>query len=330
MEGDAEAWVDDVADLESGGPSHLGFLRSAAHAPALAGSRIGSLIAPSGVDVGGRPVIRSALPSLDFARATGWLRPPRRPPPGIDPRAALAADVEVDPTASIGALAVLGAGTRVGADTVIGPGVLLGEDVQIGAGSWLHPGVVVASGCRVGDRVVLQPGVVIGGDGFGYELNEKGEHEKVPQVGHVVIEDEVEIGANTTVDRGRLGATRIRRGAKIDNLVQIAHNVEIGEHAIVVAQSGIAGSTVLEDRVIMMAQAGVAGHVRIGAGSFLAARAGVFEDVPAGSRLWGFPAAAERAWHRSAALVGRLPEIVRRLRAVERRLGLRGSKDEAP
>ncbi len=241
----------------------------------------------------------------------------------MHPNAFVAGDAHVDRSAAIGALACVGAASKVGAGTVIAAGAIVGDDVEIGRDSWIHSGVVVREGSRIGDRVILQPGVVIGGDGFGYEFNEKGEHEKVPQVGTVVIEDDVEIGANTTVDRGRLGPTRIRRGAKIDNLVQIAHNVEIGEHAIVVAQTGVAGSTVLGERVIMMAQSGVAGHLKIGAGSFVAARAGLIEDTEPGSRVWGFPAMAERAWHRSSSIFSRLPEIVRRLRALEKHVGLR-------
>ncbi len=316
-----------VASLDQGGARDLGFLRSAAFADALAGSAVGAVIAPDEVDVGDRPVIRSSHPNLDFARASALLCPPARPAPGVAEGAHVAADAVLAPSVCVGPGAVVAAGAVIGPDTVIGAGAVLGEGVAVGRDCWIHPRVVVRERCVIGDRVHLQPGVVIGGDGFGYEFNERGEHEKVPQVGNVVIEDDVEIGANTTVDRARLGTTRIRRGAKIDNLVQIAHNVEIGEHAIVVAQAGIAGSTRLGDRVIMMAQSGAAGHLEIGAGSFLAARAGVFEDVEPGSRLWGFPARAERAWHRSASLVAKLPEIARRLRAVEKKVGLRGGED---
>jgi UDP-3-O-[3-hydroxymyristoyl] glucosamine N-acyltransferase len=270
--------------------------------------------------VGGRPVIRSPKVNLDFVRATAWLRPVARPAPGIHPQAVVAGDAQIDPGASIGPLAVVGARCVVGAGTVLGARVSLGDDVRVGRDGWLHPGVVVREGCTLGDRVTLQPGVVIGGDGFGYEFNERGEHEKVPQVGNVVIEDDVEIGANSTVDRGRLGSTRIRRGAKIDNLVQIGHNADVGEHVIAVAQTGVAGSTRLGDRVIMMAQSGVGGHLEIGAGSFIGARGGVIENLEEGSRVWGFPSLAERAWHRSSSIFARLPELLRRLRALERRL----------
>jgi UDP-3-O-[3-hydroxymyristoyl] glucosamine N-acyltransferase len=177
----------------------------------------------------------------------------------------------------------------------------------------------------LGDRVILQAGCVIGGDGFGYELDEGGELVKVPQLGNVVLEDDVEVGANATIDRARLGSTRVGRGTKIDNLVQIAHNVEIGAHSVLIAQSGIAGSTALGERVYFMAQSGAAGHLRIGDGSFVAARGGVIEDLPRGSRVYGFPALGERAWHRANVWLARLPEFARRLRALERRA--RGRKD---
>ena len=162
----------------------------------------------------------------------------------------------------------------------------------------------------------------IGGDGFGYEFNERGEHEKVPQLGNVVLEDDVEIGANSTVDRARLGTTRIERGVKIDNLVQVGHNCVIGAHSAIVAQSGLGGSTRVGNRVFMMAQSGSAGQLTIGDGSFIAGRAGVTKDVSPGSRVWGFPAVLEHSWHRSTVLVRRLPELLRRLRALERHLGL--------
>jgi UDP-3-O-[3-hydroxymyristoyl] glucosamine N-acyltransferase len=331
VEGDAAFLVRGVASLEEGGPEDLGFVRSARFAEALAGARIGALIAPPGVDVGGRPVIRTGAPSLDFARAAGLLVPRPQPPPGRHASAVVSPDAEIHPSAFVGPLVVVGARTHVGPGTVLHAGVTLGEDVSVGADCTLHSGVVVRESVTIGSRVILQPGAVIGGDGFGYEFNERGEHEKVPQIGTVVIEDDVEIGANATVDRARLGATRIGRGVKIDNLVQIGHNCVIGEHSVVVAQSGLAGSTVFGSRVFAMAQTGFANHARVGDGSFIGARAGVIEDFPPRSRLFGFPARPERAWLRSATLVARLPEFVRRLRAVERRLGLgRGDHRDGP
>jgi len=331
LEGDPDFRVRGVGSLEEGGPSDLGFLRSAKFAGALAQARIGALIAPPGVEVGGRPVIRSLMPNLDFARAAALIAPFPRPEPGVHPTAFVDPTAKVDPEASIGVHASVGARSEIGPRTVLHANVTVCDDVRVGADCLLHPAVVVRERCVIGDRVILQPGVSIGADGFGYEFNERGEHEKVPQLGNVVIEDDVEIGANSAVDRARLGTTRIGRGVKIDNLVQVGHNCVIGAHSAIVAQAGLGGSTLVGSRVFIMAQAGSAGHLTIGDGCFVAARAGVTKDLPPGSRVWGFPALPERRWHRSTVLMERLPELLRRIRDLERRLGLgperRGSRD---
>ena len=330
VEGDARFSIESVATLEQGGARALGFVRSESFAAALATSSIGAVIAPPGVGVGGRPAIRSPLPSLDFARATALLVPVPRPAPGVHPAAWVAATARVHPTASVGPRCVVGERCEIGAHSILSAAVTIGDEVTLGEHCRLHSGVVVRERCRLGHRVTLQPGVVIGGDGFGYEFNERGENEKVPQVGDVVIEDDVEIGANSTVDRARLGSTRIGRGTKIDNLVMIAHNCVIGPHSLIVAQSGLAGGTVFGERVIAMAQSGFAGQLEVGDGAFVAARAGVVENIPARSRVWGFPAMPERAWHRSVAWLARLPELAKRVRALEKQLGLRAAAGEEP
>jgi UDP-3-O-[3-hydroxymyristoyl] glucosamine N-acyltransferase len=321
VEGDGSREVRGVAALDSGGPDEVGFVRSAKNAAELAASRIGAVIAPPGVDVGGRAAIRSASPNLDIARAAKLLSPGARPAPGVHPRASVDPGAAVDATASVGAGCSIGPGAAIGARTVLHPNVTIYPGAAIGADCELHAGVVVTDGSRIGDRVILHPGVVVGADGFGYEFDEIGRFEKVPQLGVVVVEDDVEIGANTTVDRARFGETRIGRGVKLDNLVQIGHNSTIGEGSAIVAQSGIAGSTTLGKRVFMMAQSGAANRVTIGDGTFVGVRAGVVQDVPAGSRVFGFPAVAERSWHRAMLLLYRLPELARRLRRLERRLG---------
>ncbi len=318
VEGDADFVVSGVGSLPEGGPGDLGFVRSASFLDALESSRIGALVAPPGISAGGRPVIRSDRPNLDFARAAQLLMPMPRPAAGVHPSAVIDPEADVDPTASIGALVVVEAGARVGARTVIGSHACVGERVVVGEDCVLHANVVVQRDVRIGSRVILHPGAVIGADGFGYEIDEKGAFEKVPQVGTVEIGDDVEIGAGTTVDRARLGATRIGDGVKIDNLVQIGHNCVVGANSVIVAQSGLAGSTVLEDHVVVMAQAGLANHVTVGAGSMLAARSGVIESVPPGSHMFGFPAMPGRTWHRTMAWLARLPELARRVRALER------------
>jgi len=321
VEGDPDFPIQGVGSLEEGGPAELGFLRSAKFAGALEETRIGALIAPPEVDVGGRPVIRSSMPDLDFARAASLIVPTPRPEPGVHPSAFVDLTAKVDPAASIGAQVSVGARTEIGPRTVLHANVTVCDDVRVGADCLFHPGVVVRERCAIGDRVILQPGVSIGGDGFGYEFNERGEHEKVPQLGNVVLEDDVEIGANSAVDRARLGTTRIERGVKIDNLVQVGHNCRIGAHSAVVSQVGLSGSTVVGSRVFIMGQAGVAGHVTLGDGSFVGGRAGVMRDLPPGSKVWCLPAVPERRWLRSAVLVDRLPELLRRLRTLERHLG---------
>jgi UDP-3-O-[3-hydroxymyristoyl] glucosamine N-acyltransferase len=328
VEGDAATCVRGVAALDEGGPEQLGFLRSARNAEALAASRIGALIAPPGVAVGGRPVIRSISPNLDIARAARLLAPELRPAAGVHPRAVIDPSARVEPGASVGACTVVGPRSRIGPRSVLHANVSVYAEVEVGADCEIHAGAVLREGTRLGDRVILQPGVVLGGDGFGYEFDEQGRFEKVPQLGVVVLEDDVEVGANTTIDRARFGETRIGRGVKLDNLVQIAHNVKIGEGSAVVAQSGIAGSTVVGKRVFFMAQSGAANGLTVGDGSFIGVRGGVLQDLPAGSRVWGMPVVAERAWHRAMIALYKLPELARRVRRLERRVG--GAPDEEP
>ena len=327
-EGDAEFVVAGVASLESAGPRDLVFVRSARYAARLAASRAGAAIVPEGVDPGGRPAIRSPDPARDFARAVDELVPELRPGPGVHRSAVVAADAEIHPTAHVGPLAVLGARVRVGPGSVVHAHATLYDDVVVGADCTIHAGTVIRERVVLGDRVILQPGVVLGGDGFGYVFAEGGGFEKVPQVGCVVVGDDVEIGANATVDRATLGETRLGRGVKIDNLVMIGHNCDVGDGSAIVAQSGLAGSTVVGRRVFLMAQVGTTGHLTIGDGAFVGARGGVTRDVEPGAKVFGYPALEQRAWHRAMAALARLPEALRRLRALERHLGVRRPGDD--
>ena len=210
------------------------------------------------------------------------------------------------------------------------PGVVLYPEVRIGRDCVLHAGVVVRERVQIGDRVSIQAAAVIGSDGFGFVVDERGRAERVPQVGTVVIEDDVEIGAHTSVARGTLGATRIRRGAKIDDLCLVAHNCDVGEDAILAGQCGLAGSAVLGQRVILMGQVGVADHVRVGEGVFAAAGTGIAGRVPAGARVMGYPEREIRLARRIHAALGRLPDLFRRVRALERRLGLERDPGDGP
>ncbi|HPG27925.1 MAG: UDP-3-O-(3-hydroxymyristoyl)glucosamine N-acyltransferase [Spirochaetaceae bacterium] len=318
LEGDAGLSIGGFASLGAARPDELVFVREARLSAELAASAARAVIAPPGLDVGSRAVLRSPTPAWDFTRLVQRFAPPPRPPAGIADGALVDATAEIDPSASIEPGARIGPRCRVGARTVVASGVVLAADVAVGADCRIHPGAVLREDTRVGDRVVLQPGVVLGSDGFGLVPDADGRPQAMAQRGRVVVEDDVEIGANTTVDRATLDETRIRRGAKIDNLVQIAHNCDVGEDAIIVAQTGLSGGTVVGRGAIVMAQAGTTGHLRIGAGAFVGARGGLHHDVPDGARVFGAPAMEERRWHRTIAALTRLPELVRRVRRLER------------
>ncbi|HEX5068294.1 MAG TPA: UDP-3-O-(3-hydroxymyristoyl)glucosamine N-acyltransferase [Myxococcota bacterium] len=320
VEGDAGVWIDGVAPLDVAGASDLSFVRSPAYAEKLPASRAGAVVALRGIDVGGRPALRSDDPSRDFYRAAKLLVPEPAPPPGVHASAVVAPGAQIDPSASIGPGCAVGAGASVGARSVLHAGVILYPGVVIGADCVLHARCVIAAASVLGERVWLHPGVVIGGEGFGYVGAQGGGLERAHHVGRVVVEDDVEIGANSTVDRGTLGDTRIGRGTKIDNLVQIGHNCRIGERVVIVAQAGLAGSTTVGDDSVILAQAGVAGHLEIGARALVGPQCGVHKDVPAGGRVLGSPQRAELRYHREVAALGRLPELLRRVRVLERRI----------
>jgi len=330
FEGDGNHCVHDAKALEDAGPKDLGFLRSERFAQQLENSKVGALIAPPGIEVGGRPVIRSSNPGLHFGRAVRLLYERAPQPTGIHATAQVDPSAVIDPTASIGAFCFVGPRCRVGAEAVLHPRVTFYEDVQVGARCVVHAGVVVRESVVIGDAVILQPGVVLGGDGFGYVFDEQGGWEQLPHIGRVVIEDRVEIGANTTIDRAMLGETRIGAGTKIDNLVMIGHNCHVGEHVIMAGHVGVSGSVTVERRAILMGQAGVAGHLTIGEGAFVGARAGVAGDVAPGARVWGTPEQEEKGWLRSSMLFARLPELAKRLRAIERHLGLGSFAKKGP
>ncbi len=258
------------------------------------------------------PAIRSGNVRLAFARLLEHFSPPPAHLPGVHPSAVIGPDAVVAPDASVGPVAVLGARVRVGARSILQAAVVVADDVSIGADCVIYPHVTIREGTVVGDRVILHPGVVLGSDGFGYARGESGPV-KIPHLGRVVIEDDVEIGANTTIDRGTLGETRVGRATKVDNLVQIAHNVRIGQAVLIVGQVGIAGSVTIGDGATLAGQAGVPDHLTVGPGATLLARAVPTKDVPAGAVLWGFPARPHREELRLQALLRRLPELVGRI-----------------
>ncbi|HEX9242107.1 MAG TPA: UDP-3-O-(3-hydroxymyristoyl)glucosamine N-acyltransferase [Anaeromyxobacter sp.] len=320
VEGDGAIAVDGVATLEDAGPSQISFFANRKYRKAFEASRAGAVIVEADEDVpAGRTVLRASPAYLAFAKISTAFHPPREPMPEVAPEAVIHPTARIHPSAQVMPLASVGPRAEVGPRTILFPGVHLAEDVRVGADCLLYPNVVVRERCVVGDRVILQPGVVVGADGFGFALDLQGEgrgprHYKVPQAGLVVIEDDVEIGANSCVDRATLGITRIGRGVKIDNLVQIAHNVEVGPLSILASQVGISGSTRLGMGVAVWGQAGIVGHVTIGDRANIAGQAGVGSDLEPGARVAGSPATPDVQWARNVSVFNRLTEMRRELR----------------
>ena len=324
VEGDAAIEIRRVAKIEDAGPGDLTFLANPKYASKLATTKASAVIL-NGEDLPARKayrgaVIRSKSPYLTFAKAAQVLAPARKVVAGIHALAHVADDAVVDAKASIGAFAVIGSGARVGARTVIHPHVVIGDGTTVGADCVLHAHVSIREGCTIGSRVIIQNGAVVGSDGYGFAQRPDGSHEKIPQTGPVVIEDDVEIGANTTIDRPAVGETRIKAGTKIDNLVQVAHGVVLGKNVLLAAQVGIAGSTAIGDNVMFGGQAGAAGHLTIGDRVKVGARAAIFSSVEDGAFVAGTPAIDNEEWKKASAVFRKLPELRRRLLALEKRL----------
>jgi UDP-3-O-[3-hydroxymyristoyl] glucosamine N-acyltransferase len=319
FEGDGSLNIVRVATIEQAGPGDLTFLANLKYAPALAATRASAVIAAPGVD-SPCAVIRSAEPYVSLARAVAALVPAERPPAGVHPQAAVDPAAEVDPSASVGAFAAIGPRARIGARTVLHPHVVVGAGAAIGSDCVVHAHVTIRERCTLGARVVVQNGAVIGSDGYGFATASDGAHLKIPQVGPVIVEDDVEVGANTTIDRPAVGETRIKAGTKIDNLVQIGHGVVLGRNVLLAAQVGIAGSTTIGDSVIFGGQVGVGGHLTIGDGVKAVGQSGITNSVEPGRFVSGYPAIDNMEWRRASAVFRRLPEMRKRLRDLERRL----------
>jgi UDP-3-O-[3-hydroxymyristoyl] glucosamine N-acyltransferase len=314
--GDGNVEVTGVAPLERATPSDLSFLANPKYREMALASKAGAILAAESAALPGKTLLLCRDPYLALARALEFMHPAVPVAPGCHRSAVLGEGCRVAEDASVGPYAVLGDHCSVGSRTVISAGVVVGSHSTIGSGCRLHPRVVLYDRTVLGDRVILHAGVVVGSDGFGY-AHEDGHHVKVPQVGRVVIEDDVEVGANCTIDRGALEETRIGRGTKIDNLVQIAHNVRVGADCILVAQAGISGSTELGRGVIFAGQSGAVGHIRIGDGARIGAKSAVTKDLPDGAFVTGHPAQDHRAWLKERALCGKLDEMMRRIKALE-------------
>ncbi|MBA3016217.1 MAG: UDP-3-O-(3-hydroxymyristoyl)glucosamine N-acyltransferase [Proteobacteria bacterium] len=318
--GDGTITVAGVADLESARSGEITFLSHEKKRDLLAASKATAAVVPLSTTAYPLPVIQVKDPYLAIARIhTLFLSRPFEAT-GIDPKAVIGNDCRLSRVVSVGPMVVIGARVVLGERVTIGPGVVIGDDVVIGNDTTLKPNVTVGDGTLIGCRVMIHAGTVIGSDGFGYATDHLGRHVKRPQVGIVQIDDDVEIGSNVSIDRATFGRTWVKRGAKIDNLVQVAHNVVVGEDSILVSQVGISGSSILGTGVVLGGQAGVAGHVRIGDRVMAAARAGIHADIPEKSVVSGFPAIAHPLWLRISSLMTKLPDLVRDVRALKKQV----------
>jgi UDP-3-O-[3-hydroxymyristoyl] glucosamine N-acyltransferase len=320
LEGDGRIEIVGVAALEDARSGDLTFFVNPKYAAELRATRASAVILGEHADPAPCAMLRSKEPYVAFGRAVALFADPWRPPAGVHPRAFVAGGAQIAPDASIGALTAVGERTQIGSRTIVHPNVTIGRDVEIGEDCVIHSGVSIRERVRLGDRVVVQDGAVIGSDGYGFARRSDGTHEKIPQVGGVVIEDDVEVGAGSTIDRPAVGETRIGAGTKIDNLVQIAHGVVIGKRVLLAGQVGIAGSTVIEDDVTLAGQVGVSGHLTVGKGTIATAQTGIPNSVKAGSFISGYPAIPNRDWLKSSAVFRKLPELRKALADLERRL----------
>jgi UDP-3-O-[3-hydroxymyristoyl] glucosamine N-acyltransferase len=317
--GDGSVQLTGLAPADRARAGELTFAENAAYFAAAEHSQAAAILVAGPFESAGKVLIRVANARVALARVLPLFFPPEEHPRGIHPSAVIAASAQVDPTAHVGPHCVLGARVRLGARSVLMAGNDLRADCQLGDDVCLFPNVILYRQTQVGHRVTIHAGTVIGSDGFGYVLDE-GRHRKVLQLGNVVIHDDVEIGANTAIDRGTLGSTVIGQGTKIDNLVHIAHNVVLGRHCLIMGQVGFAGSTHLGDYVVVASQSGIADHLKLGNQVVIGAKSGVMRDIADGGRVLGIPAAPDKQAKRQMIAMQQLPELIRRVRELEKQV----------
>jgi UDP-3-O-[3-hydroxymyristoyl] glucosamine N-acyltransferase len=317
--GDGKTVIRAVNGIREAGPGDITFLANSKYAPLLATTRASAVIVADGTSVP-IPALSVRNPDLAFGKVAEHLNGAAgRPPAGVHPSAVVSPKATIGKNVSIGAGTVVEDGASIGDNSVLHAQVYVGADAVIGPDALIYPQVVVRERCCIGARVILHSGTVIGSDGFGY-ATDKGVHHKIPQVGIVVVEDDVELGANVTVDRARFGRTVIGRGTKIDNLVQIGHNVVLGQGCLLVSQAGIAGSTRLGNYVVMAGQSGLIGHLDIGDGAIITAQSGLTKDVPAGAVMSGSPASDRRTHLKELAALSKLPEALQEIRKLRQEI----------
>jgi len=317
--GDGNVTIRGAAPFEQAAADQITFADGPKFLKRLAETQAGAVIVPQSFEEGGRTLLQVDNPRVAFARTAARLHPPKLPPPGIDDRAVIGSNFTCGENVSVAAGVYIGNNVSVGHRSVLRPGVVLEDGVTLGDDVRLHPNVTVYSGCIIGNRVIVHAGSVIGSDGYGF-APEGERHVKIPQLGIVQIEDDVEVGANCTIDRATFGITRVGQGTKIDNLVQIAHNVSLGDHTLIVAQAGIAGSTRLGKNVILAGQSGIAGHLSVGDRVIVGPMAGVGKSLEDGEIVSGAPAIPHRRWLRVQRVLPELPEIKKALLSLEKKL----------
>ena len=320
LEGDGGIEILRVAGIQDAGPGDVTFVANPKYEKLLASTQASAVILHDDATSGAAAALRTREPYLAFARAVAIFAPHWRPAPGVHALTSIAEDARLGDHLSVGPFVSIGEGASIGDGTVIFPNVTIGARARVGTGCVIHSNVSIRDGVEIGSRVVLQNGVVLGSDGYGFVRRGDGTHEKIPQFAPVIIEDDVEVGANTTIDRPAVGETRIRQGTKIDNLVQIAHGVSVGRNVLMAAQVGVAGSTEIGDDVVFAGQVGVAGHLTIGRGVVALAQTGIPNSIDAGAMVAGYPAMDSRDWRRAAAVYRRLPDLKRRIEELERQI----------
>jgi len=319
LHGPADLVIEGIAPIDQATDREITFIAQKRFTRLVDQSRAAAFIVSREYAELPRPLIIVDHPYLAYARVAALFAPPLRRWPGVSDLAYLGEGVKLGHEVSIAPLAFIGAGAELGDRVTIMPGCVLGEEVKISAGTLVYPNVTIRERCTVGARCIIHSGTVIGSDGFGFVPSEAG-HVKIPQLGTVVIADDVEIGANCTIDRGALGATRVGRGVKMDNLVHLAHNVTVGDYSLLVAQVGISGSTKLGKGVVLAGQVGVAGHLEVGDGVQVGAQSGVHHSIPAGQIVSGSPTRPQREWLQQMGHIPKLPDIYRRLKQLEQRV----------
>lgn len=323
--GDGNVMIHGIAPADSARAGDITFAEKQSYMTAAEASQASAVLVPAGFESATKVLIRVKNPRIAIAKVLPLFFPPETHVAGVHPSAVIDPTAQIDPTASIGPHCSVGAGVRIGQRSVLMGGNHVGRDSQIGDDTCLHPNVVLYAKTQIGSRVIIHAGTVVGSDGYGYVFDQ-GQHRKMLQVGNVIIHDDVEIGSNTSIDRAALGSTVIGQGTKIDNLVQVAHNVVMGRHCLLMGQVGIAGSTQLADYVVVASQTGVAGHLKIGPQVTIGAKSGVMRDIPAGETVLGIPAASDKQAKRQWIAMSQLPDALHRLKALEKQVG--GSKPE--